>query len=218
MAQDSITFTVQPISGNTEFFISSYELMNQFKIKLKFNMPYDTASVSSVSNYTFEPENFIESVETINNDNTSVYLNLQKKRPVGALGREYVLRVKNVTSSTGTGRVKINDAAGSYVVLTGYMQNLADVYVYPNPARVNSGSGSVTFANLPKKAKIVIFKLTGEQVAQLEESDGNGGLTYNLKDVKGKSLSSGVYIYRIVRLDDANNEVEEKTGKFAVLK
>lgn len=218
MAQDSITFTVQPVSGNTEFFISSYDLINQFKIKLTFNLPYDTATVTAASNYTFEPENFIESVETITNDNASVYLNLQKKRPVGALGREYVLRLKNVTSSTGTGKIKINDAAGSYVVLTGYTQNLADVYVYPNPAKVNSGSGSVTFANLPKKAKIVIFKLTGEQVAQLEESDGNGGLTYNLKDLKGKSLSTGVYIYRIVRLDDSNNEVEEKTGKFAVLK
>jgi len=215
---DSITFEVKQINTVQEYFISSYELINQFKVKLTFNLPYDTLSVSTISNYKFEPENFIESVEKINNDPNSVYLNLQKKRPVGAIGKEYVLRVNNVTSSIGTGSIKINEAAGSYVVLTGYMQNLADVYVYPNPAKINSGTGSVTFANLPKKAKIVIFKLTGEQVAQIEESDGNGGLTYNLKDIKGKSLSSGVYIYRVVRLDDANNEVEEKTGKFAVLK
>ena len=77
---------------------------------------------------------------------------------------------------------------------------------------------NLMFANLPKKVKIVIFKLTGEQVNEIEHSGGDGGVEFNLKDKNGDEISSGIYIYRVVRLDDNNNEVEEKLGKFAVVK
>ena len=52
----------------------------------------------------------------------------------------------------------------------------------------------------------------------MEETDGNGGTDYNLKDFSGKFLTSGIYIYRIVMLDEFNNENEEKIGKFAVVR
>ena len=84
--------------------------------------------------------------------------------------------------------------------------------------KINGGSQNLMFAKLPKKVKIVIFKLTGEQVKEIEENSSDGGVEFNLKDKNGNEISSGIYIYRIVRLDDNNNEVEEKLGKFAVIK
>ena len=76
----------------------------------------------------------------------------------------------------------------------------------------------MTFANLPKRAKIIIWKLDGTRINELEETDGNGGVDYDMKDDSGKELGSGIYIFRVVRLDDSNNEVEEKIGKFAVIR
>ncbi len=76
----------------------------------------------------------------------------------------------------------------------------------------------MTFANLPRRAKIIIWNLNGMRINELDETDGNGGVDFDMKDESGKELGSGIYIYRIVRLDDSNNEVEEKIGKFAVIR
>jgi len=146
-------------------------------------------------------------------DKKIVYLNLKGNKPVGSIGKEYKLRILNLTSSDG---ISINSGAGSYIVLTGYAEDLSDVYVYPNPAKVVLGK--MTFANLPKRAKIIIWKLDGTRINELEETDGNGGVDYDMKDDSGKELGSGIYIFRVVRLDDSNNEVEEKIGKFAVIR
>ncbi|MGB5530049.1 MAG: hypothetical protein WBQ32_08765, partial [Ignavibacteriaceae bacterium] len=67
-------------------------------------------------------------------------------------------------------------------------------------------------------AQITIWTIDGSKIGELEETDGNGGITYNLKDMNGNQLSSGIYVYRIVMLDESNNEKEEKLGKFAVIR
>jgi hypothetical protein len=134
------------------------------------------------------------------------------------VGREYKLKIKDVTSSASDGNIAINNGAGSDIILTGYSKDLSGVYVYPNPAKIFNGGGKITFANLPQRAKIIIFNLQGKQMFELEENDGNGGVDYNLKDKSGVELSSGIYIFRVVELDNSNNEVDSKIGKFAVVK
>ena len=62
------------------------------------------------------------------------------------------------------------------------------------------------------------MNLEGKQLASLEEKDGNGGVEFNLKDQSGNDLNSGVYLYRVVRIDENGNEAEEKLGKFAVVR
>jgi hypothetical protein len=74
------------------------------------------------------------------------------------------------------------------------------------------------FANLPQRVKISIWTVNGNRIAELHETIVNGGLSYNLQDENGQKLSSGIYLYRIIQLDDLNNEIDEKIGKFAVVK
>ena len=150
-------------------------------------------------------------------DKRNVILSWDKQKPVGSVGREYVLKINNLKSSTQTGNLQIASGAGSYLVLTSFAQNLSDVYIYPQPAKVQNGLGKITFANLPNKAMILILNLEGKQIASFEENNGDGGVEFSLKDQSGDALNSGIYIYRIVRLDNSGNEVEEKIGKFAVI-
>ena len=164
------------------------------------------------------PENNISSIDVDQNDPKSIYIKLDGRKPVGSVGREYTLKIKNVTSSSLEGNIAINNGAGSDIILTAYAKSLADVYVYPNPAKIINGDGKITFANLPQRAKIIIFNLQGKQMSEIEENDGNGGVDYNLKDKSGIELSSGIYIFRVVELDNSNNEVDSKIGKFAVIK
>ncbi|MFZ1280662.1 MAG: T9SS type A sorting domain-containing protein, partial [Ignavibacteriaceae bacterium] len=211
--KDSLTFTVTPVIEEETFFISNFEIINSYKIKLTFNYPVEEYLASNTNNYSFEPDNKVSSITIDPNDKKIIYLDLTGNKPVGAIGKEYVLRISNLKSSAG---ISINTGAGSYVVLSTYAKDLSDVYVYPNPTK--EGTEKVTFANLPQRAKITIWRIDGKLLNEIEETDGNGGVDYDLTDFDGNQISSGVYFFRIVMLDELQNEGQEKLGKFAVVR
>jgi hypothetical protein len=213
---DTLTFTVSQTPEVQSFYVSSFEIVNSYKIKLTFNFPVDQTSAMNINNYVFEPENKVTSVSIDPGDKKTLYLDLSNQKPIGSIGKEYVLRIKNLFSDQTSGAVKINEGAGSYIVLSTFANDLSDVYVYPNPTK--EGTEKITFANLPQRAKINIWTIDGVMVNEIEETDGNGGIDFNLTDFNGNKISSGVYFYRIVQLDEMQNEGEEKIGKFAVIK
>ncbi|MCH7770180.1 MAG: S8 family serine peptidase [Bacteroidetes bacterium] len=216
--QDTIQFEMDSTIIKREYFISSFKIENPYLIRVTFNLDVDETSSLKTDNYSFEPDNKATSITIDENNNKTILIKLNGQKPVGSIGKEYVLRIRNVKSSASSGNIKINSGAGSYIVLTGFANDLSDVYVYPNPAEIGSGITKLTFANLPQLAQITIWTLDGIKVGEMEETDGNGGTDYNLKDFAGKFLTSGIYIYRIVMLDEFNNENEEKIGKFAVVR
>jgi hypothetical protein len=211
------TFIMDTVFVAPEFFISSFKIVDAYNIRVMFNLEVDETSAENVSNYIFEPDNKASSVSVDASDKKMVNISLNGQKPVGSIGREYVLRVKDVLSDASTGSLKINEGAGSYIVLSSFANDLSDVYVYPNPVKPTSGE-ALTFANLPRYAQISIWTVDGTKIGEIEESDGNGGVTFNLLDLSGNILSSGIYIYRIVMLDESKNEQEEKLGKFAVIR
>jgi len=215
---DTVAFIVDTtLVQQEQFFISSSELINPYKLKIVFNLEVDESIAQNSVNYVFAPSIAIKSVMVDQSDKKNIYLSWDNQKPVGSVGKEYVLKINDLKSSIQTGNVQIASGAGSYLVLATYAKDLSDVYVYPQPARVQNGIGKITFANLPNHAKILILNLEGKQITMVEEKDGNGGVDFNLKDRDGSNLNSGIYIYRVVRLDEVGNEVEEKIGKFAVI-
>ena len=213
----NITFNMDSIIVNPEFFISSFDIVDAYNLRIVFNLNVDEQTAENISNYTFEPDNKVTSATVNASDKRIVNINLKGQKPVGSIGREYVMRVKNLVSSVSTGSIPINEGAGSYIVLSSFAKDLSDVYVYPNPVKPESGE-MLTFANLPQYAKITIWTINGSKIGEIEESDGNGGATFNLVDINGTKLSSGIYVYRVVMLDESRNEKDEKIGKFAVIR
>ncbi len=213
--EDTIFFTVKLSVHQMEFYISSFKILSPYNIKVMFNSNVDPQSVMNLDNYSFTPENHASSVKIDPLNHSIIYISTENYKPVGSIGLEYNLHIENVKSVY---QVPISEGAGSYIVLTDFAKDLSDVYVYPSPVKISSSNSKMTFANLPKHAKISIWNISGKRIFELEENDGNGGVDYNLLDENGVPLSSGIYFYRVVRLDDLNNEVEEKLGKFAVLK
>ncbi len=214
----NVIFFMDSVTANPEFFISSFEIINSYLIRVVFNVDVYEESATNTENYIFDPDNKASSVKVNENDKRIISISLEGEKPVGSVGKEYVLRLKNITSSVTTGSIPINTGAGSYIVLSNFAKDLSDVYVYPNPANVNDGAGTITFANLPQRAKVTIWTLNGTQVNELEETDGDGGTTFTLTDYSGEYLASGIYVYRVVMLDEFSNESEEKLGKFAVFR
>ena len=213
---DTLTFTITSKPEDPSFYVSNFEIINSYKIKIAFNFPVDQTSALNTSNYVFSPDNKVSSVQIDQSDSKIIYLDLTGNKPVGSVGKEYVLRIENLISDAASGGVRINSGAGSYLVLSIFAKDLSNVFVYPNPTKENSEK--ITFANLPKRAKITIWSIDGKMIFELEENDGNGGVDFDLKDFSGNRLSSGVYIYRVVQLDNMGNDGEEKLGKFAIIR
>ena len=98
-----------------------------------------------------------------------------------------------------------------------FASDLSEVYVYPNPVNPSNGD-MLTFAKLPQYAQITIWSIEGKKIGEVEENDGNGGASFNLIDMNGNQLPTGIYFYRVAMTDEKNNEQDEKLGKFAVIR
>ncbi|MEP0861880.1 MAG: S8 family serine peptidase [Ignavibacterium sp.] len=212
---DTLDFVVTILPQEEEFFVTGSTIINPYQVEIKFNLPVDENSALNKNNYIFSPPNNINNISV---NDSSVTLDLLGGKPVGSIGKEYVLQIKNLKSSTLSGNIPIKSGAGSYIVLTGNAQDLSDVFVYPNPAKVGDGISRITFANLTSRVKINILTLTGKPIKEIIITTDNGGVEYDLTDEKGEKLPSGIYIYRIVSLDENRNEQQEIFGKFAVIR
>ena len=212
----TVNFIMDTTIIKSEFFISSFKILDSYNISVTFNLDVDEQSAENLNNYIFEPENKASKVSINSNDRKSISISLKGQNPIGSVGREYVLRLKDIYSSMSTGNLKINEGAGSFIVLSSYANDLSEVYAYPNPVKPSNGE-LLTFAKLPRYAQISVWTIDGTKIGEIEESDGNGGATFNLKDLSGALLPSGIYIYRVVMTDEKKNEQEEKLGKFAVI-
>lgn len=199
-----------------EFFVQSFEILSPTKIKVIFNIEVDSLSITNKSNYLFEPYNSVKEISIDNFNKKMIYISVNNV--VGSIGKEYRLSLQNIYSSVASGKLEINKGAGGVIILTKFASDLSEIYFYPSPAKINNGTGTLTFSNLPNFAEITIWNLSGQKIITLKEKDGNGGLTWDLRDDNGTAINSGVYIYRIARLQSNNEEIETKIGKIAVVK
>lgn len=215
---DSISFMVNEVFEIEDFFISSFEILDQNNLKIIFNLELEENSITDLTNYAFNPDNKVVSAKLDPTDKKVLYLNIDKNKPIGSIGIQYTLQLKNISSTEASGKIAIGEGAGSYIVLTKFAENLSDVYVYPNPVRDNGSDLKITFANLPQYARVTIWTIDGVKINELEEKNGDGGLEFNLRNFNGDEIGSGIYFYRVIKQDELGEELEEKIGKFAVIK
>jgi subtilisin family serine protease len=212
---NSLSFVVNQIDS-VQFYIKYVTLVDKYRLKVEFNINADTVTSRNQNNYTFEPFGFkVLSVEADKNNRSVLYLNLSSNSYIGASGKNYLLKAFNIYSSTG---IKITDGAGGSFGLIFNKENLDDVFVYPNPHTKNSKQDFITFANLTRTATIYIYDLTGKYLAKIEAVNGNGGAEWNLKTNTGNDVPSGIYIFRVEGKDSNGNTVEDKTGKFMIIR
>lgn len=209
---DTVNFFIDKATQVEEFFITNFKIIGSKEILIEFNLDVDQTSFSNTSNFVFNPMNEIETIEFPFEANTIL---LKTKNPVEAIGKNYSLLLKNVYSKNN---IPITEEAGNSIVIQSFKEDINDVYVYPNPITSSNFSNGLTFANLTQYAEIYIFTLSGEFVTRISENNGDGGVTWNLRDEKGESISSGIYIYKVIATDSSGNEIAYKIDKFAVIK
>lgn len=98
--------------------------------------------------------------------------------------------------------------------------SVEDVFVAPNPYKASAPwlravevGDKIMFLNVPSQARITIYTLSGDKVISLENTTGEGAVTWNLLNEEGLKVVSGVYIYKV-----EDKEGNYKIGKFMILR
>lgn len=190
-------------------YLVSAALVGQNQVRLEFNAPIDAASASQVENYVIEPNIKISGASSSPADPKIVILQIDSSSPIGPFGIEYIITVRNVKSQRGRA---IRFGEGDTISLIFSNSDLSNIFVYPNPYRSHSAQDYVTIAGLTREATVRILDASGRLIRTLQETDGNGGLRWNLKDESGGLVPSGIYVFYVV------GDGAKGVGKLAIVR
>lgn len=82
----------------------------------------------------------------------------------------------------------------------------------PNPYLTAQGTSEVVFYNLESVCTIEIYTLAGEAIRTISVVEGNGQVSWDLKNNNGELLVSGTYGYLIT------NPGTKTSGKIVIIK
>jgi hypothetical protein len=126
---------------------------------------------------------------------------------------------ENSMHSSGYGRkIFLAAAAGLVAAVCGpgtafgaVASDLEGIIVYPNPLNARAGQTAFTFNNLTENARIRIYKMNGELVAEKEIADSDGKAVWDATNKDGAAAAGGLYVYLVT-----NDGGQKKTGKLAI--
>ena len=207
-AFNQITFDYVPAGGD-QLILSRWEALDDKRATLWFNFPLEETSALDTTHYTIAPYGRVVGVSWGSDDLDAVTVEIADAR-FGALGYPVSLTVREVCA--------IHDLCmgetGNTATFSSHKEDLSEVFAYPNPVRQHALFEGMRFANLTQQATIEVFSVSGRFVKRLEETDGDGGHQWDLRDLTGKRIKPGLYIYRVSTEQEG---VEEFVGKFSVV-
>jgi hypothetical protein len=130
-------------------------------------------------------------------------------RGLGPSGLKTSIIVRNLRAADGANL----GSEGTVATFASAALTTSEAYIFPNPFRASEHVERVMIAGLPRRASVGIFSPQGEPVRFLEEVDGDGGVPWDLRDMDGESVPSGIYIVLI-----ESEGLETVTLKAAVLR
>jgi subtilisin family serine protease len=160
-------------------------------LSLTFSEPVAADQAERLEQYSLAPIGTFTSADVIND--TTVRLRFDERSGVGARGVSYYVTVRDITSRAGRPMTR---GAGNTLGFTLSAEDITDAYAYPQPVSL-ARHGHVTFANLPQGATITIYDGSFVELTTLTETDGNGGIQWNLTIPSGQIIPPGVYFYSV---------------------
>jgi len=184
-------------------------LLGSSTLELEFNQDIQEAGALNTANYDMGEEIIIVSAAFAQGSQKHVRLTVQSPKAFGALGTSYYIKVRNVKNTRG---IDIQPGRGDCLQLIFAKNNLSQVFTYPNPWQPGMENEGITFANLTRTAEITIFTSEGLPIRTITETNGDGGVQWDLCDNDGNRVAAGIYIFRIT------NEQQTVLGKLAIIR
>ncbi|MEZ4776666.1 MAG: S8 family serine peptidase [Bacteroidia bacterium] len=190
-------------------YLTHWESQGEKEGILYFNFPLEETQALDSANYTLSPVGSISKVEWASDDMDAVKVTVKDAR-FGALGYPLSVKVENICAIN---LVCVGDE-GNVATFSSHKDDLSEAFVYPNPAFPHELFEGVRFANLTRQATIEVFTISGRFVNRFEETDGDGGYEWNLRDKENVRVKPGVYIFHIYTEQEG---VKAFMGKFSVV-
>jgi len=181
------------------FHLRQGRIVARDRFQLLFNRPVD-ASIENAANYHFQPDYYsVTGVTALDSLRCEFEIALETEVPLGAYGRPVLLQLTAITS--------LDSLALPPELSTLFLQqaasDLSDVFIYPNPWRRGEGAGDqpgVMIAGLPRVCEIYIYDISGRLLAELAETDGDGGCRWDGRGPDGL-VPGGIYIVMLRQED-----------------
>jgi subtilisin family serine protease len=182
-----------PAPDQRTLFVEESTLLDQRRLQLTFSEPLDPEAAQERDRYEVQPRGRVAEVQFDADPPRTVTLRVEGL-VIGARGKEASLTVTDMVSTNGAMLAE----EGRTVRLTKPADDLSNVYVYPNPYRVEKHGEGVTIGGLPERATVRIYTPAGRLVRVLSVEDNrDGGHDWNLEDRRGDRVPSGVYLFRV---------------------
>lgn len=197
-------FNYDPQSSE-RLYLTNWEEMDDKTVRLNFNLPV-SASALDTSNYSISPVGSISEITWADDQEDAVVVKVKDAR-IGALG--YAV---SITANEGVCSIIdiCMDNEGNTATFSSFKEDLSDVFVYPNPVIRHDQFEGLRFANLTQQATIEVFTVSGRFVNRIEETDGDGGVEWDMRDKGNKRLRPGIYLYRVSSKQEGVKEVLKK--------
>ncbi|MCS7073459.1 MAG: hypothetical protein NZ108_03225, partial [Bacteroidia bacterium] len=182
-------FTVLPIN-QAFLYLERWQKVNSRVAELQFNEALTNAAINP-QNWEIHPFGRISNLSFVDSQTIRVEV---ADVLLGGVGYSVGLRVRNLVSVNGNPQ-RSNE--GDAVIFEESGESASDAYVYPNPVRKQHITQGLTFANLPRNSIIHILKVDGTHIQRLVETEGDGGIQWDMRDKGGNRIAPGVYLYWI---------------------
>ena len=188
-----------PAPEKRTLFVEQATILGERRLRLSFNEPVDPAAAQNTDRYEIQPRGQVAEVQLEEPPTATVTLRVEGL-VIGARGEEASLTVTEMQSVTGRRLAE----EGRTVRLTKPADDLANVFVYPNPYRADEHGTHVTIGGLPIDATIRIYTPGGRLVRVLSaERNRDGGYPWDLRNRRGERVPSGIYLFRINAPDES---------------
>ena len=185
----------------------NWRIVDPQRAEIRFSTGMEDG-VRTVEDWSVAPYGRVVGVEWQDAGQTVVWVQVEGVA-LGALGYPVSLTLH---AGRGLDGSLMNPKEGNTATFTKHKEDLSGVYVYPNPYYQHELYAGVRFANLTRTARVHVYSAAGRKVISLDETDGDGGLEWNLVDAWGARVKPGTYLYKV----EAEG-VEAVVGKFSVL-
>jgi subtilisin family serine protease len=213
-ADTSQSFHFNTVDQEQErFFVRTLSLVSVNRIKIEFNAPIDHAVSDKPSYYSVRTSVRSYSTGAVDSLGPSSVLLTVPGTDLTRLAVRIDVSISDSVRSTGG--IRLNSAAGQVVSIAQETHSLDRIVVYPNPVKQ---AQRVSFVNIPANCRITIFSPAGERIRTLSDRASNEGVSWDLRTDSGILVSTGIYLYRVEQLNDANETGNTIMGKFAVIR
>ncbi|MCX6139781.1 MAG: S8 family serine peptidase [Candidatus Kapabacteria bacterium] len=195
--------------ASVDFAIASLSILAPNVLRLSFTSAVDATALER-RRYTLDPIGSVLAVSRV--DTKTVDLQLDPASPLTARGVTYALTTRGVQ---GDPSGSITTGAGNTATFIVVASDLRDVYVYPHPVHLQKVE-SITFGGLTSVATIDVLDNSMRTLVSLSNTDGNGGIRWDLRTSVGERVPPGLYFYRVSGTTEDGVTVEPVLKKLLI--